>query len=409
MQSKIRIFASNSSGSKAGNSSTKAKDKENAEISSDISASEVMISMTKKKNTNILNYFSKTTVSKAKAKARKVTNIDVFDKVSESVESNDVATVKVCVDEDRKRTDKSNAVKLAPLFQRRLNTVDPQVRKARLEFLQNGLPTNIRKIKANKKNPEEGLFRLLFPAISHVQQKDDDPLWESASKPIPLLSDKNHHYEFSENAKIFRFKITNDINHTSEIPRTLNNNAVVNLKSKCKDSGMESMFNSYKRKKDDYLKKLEELNESFDNFSDIVEVFDYGDGFNSLWTEIYKPRSSEIMGNNQTVHRLTGWLKTWKEYNNEVKNLRKSKENKDSDDDSDVFVSSDDENIGLRAPGNVCLLSGPVASGKTSLVYALAAELDYNVLEVNASSKRTGKCSEFKHNNSVNNALSRFN
>ncbi|KAL0271266.1 UNVERIFIED_CONTAM: hypothetical protein PYX00_008410 [Menopon gallinae] len=388
IQSKIRIFATNSTGSKAGNSSVKAKNKENTEISGDISESEVMISVTKKK-TNILNYFSKTTVPKAKVKTKKVTDIDVFDGVGKPVETVDVAAGKLCTDEDRNRTDKPKAVKLAPLFQKRLKVaVDPQVRKARLEFLQNGLPTSMRKISSNKKDAEEGLFRFLFPVISHVQQKDEDPLWESASDPIPLLSDVR--YDFSGRENVFRYKITTDINHVSNTPTNVDSDALVNLNTKYRDVDMQSILKSLKQKKDDYLKKLEDLNDSFDTSREVVEVFDDADGFNSLWTDIYKPRSVEIMGNTQTVNKLSGWLKSWKEYNNEVKKLKKS-ENKDSDDDSDVFISSDDDSLGLRAPGNVCLLSGPVASGKTSLVYALASELDYNVLEVNASSKRTGK------------------
>lgn len=37
------------------------------------------------------------------------------------------------------------------------------------------------------------------------------------------------------------------------------------------------------------------------------------------------------------------------------------------------------------------LLVGPAGCGKTASVYALAEELGYNVLEVNASSRRNGK------------------
>lgn len=37
------------------------------------------------------------------------------------------------------------------------------------------------------------------------------------------------------------------------------------------------------------------------------------------------------------------------------------------------------------------LLVGPAGCGKTATIYALADELGYNVLEVNASSRRNGK------------------
>ena len=39
----------------------------------------------------------------------------------------------------------------------------------------------------------------------------------------------------------------------------------------------------------------------------------------------------------------------------------------------------------------MALLVGPSGSGKTAMVFALAAELGFKVLEVNASSNRTGK------------------
>ena len=41
--------------------------------------------------------------------------------------------------------------------------------------------------------------------------------------------------------------------------------------------------------------------------------------------------------------------------------------------------------------GNTALIEGPPGSGKTSTVFALAAQMGFNVLEVNASSNRTGK------------------
>lgn len=59
---------------------------------------------------------------------------------------------------------------------------------------------------------------------------------------------------------------------------------------------------------------------------------------------------------------------------------------------------------------------GPAGCGKTATVYALAEELGYNVLEVNASSRRNGKTvlshlheatqSHSLNNNSSSNAVS---
>ena len=40
---------------------------------------------------------------------------------------------------------------------------------------------------------------------------------------------------------------------------------------------------------------------------------------------------------------------------------------------------------------NTALIEGPPGAGKTAAVYALAAEMGFNVLEVNAASNRTGR------------------
>lgn len=53
---------------------------------------------------------------------------------------------------------------------------------------------------------------------------------------------------------------------------------------------------------------------------------------------------------------------------------------------------------------------GPSSSGKTAAVYALAEELGYNVLEVNASSRRNGRTvlshlHEATQSHSVNNSI----
>ena len=45
----------------------------------------------------------------------------------------------------------------------------------------------------------------------------------------------------------------------------------------------------------------------------------------------------------------------------------------------------------LDSLGNTAVIEGPPGSGKTAAVFALAAEMGFNVLEVNASSNRTGK------------------
>ncbi|GAB1606977.1 hypothetical protein Ahia01_000980400, partial [Argonauta hians] len=126
------------------------------------------------------------------------------------------------------------------------------------------------------------------------------------------------------------------------------------------------------------------------------------------WTEKYQPlQSSEIVGNGGSVRKLKCWMLEWKQRTDRearkltkllMKQKRQKKKSKDDDsnsamswkdDDSDFAVSpSDSEEDSLC---NTKLLTGPPGAGKTAAVYALAAELGYQVFEMNASSIRSGK------------------
>ena len=73
-----------------------------------------------------------------------------------------------------------------------------------------------------------------------------------------------------------------------------------------------------------------------------------------MWTEKYRPKVlGEVAGNDELRGKINKWLRTW--------------------DNSSKPI----------------LLQGSPGIGKTSLAYALADELDYHVIELNASDKRT--------------------
>ena len=114
-----------------------------------------------------------------------------------------------------------------------------------------------------------------------------------------------------------------------------------------------------------------------------------------MTTSPWEPFATNYTKHFEIVKKLKNWLKSWKDFDEELKSLVKSNnKNKCSESDGDDFDDDDDFFIGsekLKPPHNVCLLSGPNGCGKTALVTALAEELEFNIIEVNASSKRTGK------------------
>ncbi|XP_034192215.1 enhanced level of genomic instability 1 isoform X4 [Osmia lignaria lignaria] len=102
---------------------------------------------------------------------------------------------------------------------------------------------------------------------------------------------------------------------------------------------------------------------------------------NVSWTYKYRPKSTEeIVGNENAVIKLREWLVRWK-----IKFIN------ESDDSENDFYSSDTSYSRTNGNNQVAVLLGPHGSGKTASVYALAEEFGYTVLELNASSKRSGK------------------
>merc|ERR1719232_365374 len=110
---------------------------------------------------------------------------------------------------------------------------------------------------------------------------------------------------------------------------------------------------------------------------------DSGSGL--MWSSKYQPRSgADILGNEDTVSGLREWLRTWSGATNKSGSGSTSE---DMTSDSEYEVDTEL----LDSLGNTALIEGPPGSGKTAAVFALAAQMGFNVLEVNASSNRTGK------------------
>ncbi|XP_077576076.1 ATPase family AAA domain-containing protein 5b [Stigmatopora nigra] len=122
-----------------------------------------------------------------------------------------------------------------------------------------------------------------------------------------------------------------------------------------------------------------------------------------LWTDKYRPRcASELIGNILQVRKLHHWLKKWKRHSllsesrtiKKMKNEEKSSENSSAQEiwdcgDFQGEVGSEESNEEPMC--NTMLITGPLGVGKTSLVYACAQELGFQVFEVNSSSLRNGR------------------
>eukprot|EP00026_Physarum_polycephalum_P000975 Phypoly_transcript_00976.p1 GENE.Phypoly_transcript_00976~~Phypoly_transcript_00976.p1 ORF type:complete len:1215 (+),score=300.28 Phypoly_transcript_00976:74-3646(+) len=104
---------------------------------------------------------------------------------------------------------------------------------------------------------------------------------------------------------------------------------------------------------------------------------------NPLWTETYRPQNSgEILGNKDCVTLLHSWLDRWRDKEErrwaKAQDKAKPKLKRLKRDKGDKLC-------------NAMLLVGPHGSGKTATVYAVAKELGFEIIETNASSRRTGK------------------
>ncbi|XP_060815268.1 ATPase family AAA domain-containing protein 5 [Bombus pascuorum] len=272
--------------------------------------------------------------------------------------------------------------KLAPLFTKRKRP-NPEIIAARRLFLQPDMTDNNSKNKNRKVNVRS---ILPFPLISHVTQLNNLSWHETNIFNIPKeicnnyvpiidINDFKSLIDFSKKKlraleKINKPKIqevlTDIEKHCSNVKDMWD---VISLIVKEQPNKIVSPKTKTKKNKQSGKKEVIEYKTKEDQF-------EY-----CSWTYKYRPKcSQQIVGNEEAVAKLREWLLGWK--------LMFTNEDVSS---GDEFYSSDSCQTRISENNQVAVLLGPHGCGKTASVYALADEFGYTVLELNASSRRTGK------------------
>ncbi|KYQ56478.1 ATPase family AAA domain-containing protein 5 [Trachymyrmex zeteki] len=277
--------------------------------------------------------------------------------------------------------------KLAPLFIKR-RKIDPAVTAAKRLFLQSDI------INVENKNTDykinNGISVLPFPAISHITQLEDE-LNSIRSEIEHKFSMKIFEKKYLPSIDISNYKYITNCREASKTIKTIKGPVKANVEQVLSEieklyPGVRRMWETISTIKGDLEKnspspKGRKTHERKRMLTENVEK-EEKQSHNCAWTYKYKPMSAqEIVGNEEGANKLKNWLSGWR--------ASLTKENDDSS--GDEFYSSDCSSSSNIENNQIAVLLGPHGSGKSASVYVIAEELGYSVIEVNASSKRTGK------------------
>lgn len=268
--------------------------------------------------------------------------------------------------------------KLAPLFIKKLPKplIDPAVIEARQSFLfSTELPSNIRATIDRQRQVEEEILSndlVAFPLVSHVTQLPSATSEVCNFKDSKIKINDEEEDEQEVDAKI----ILNCGQFTScslemmpviinETPLQLTTEDVKATVKSIKDSSGKFPVNRL------FKQLLKKHKKASSNASEISF-------HNSLFIDVFRPsKFDEYLIATRAVEELKKFLTTWNDRNNKF-------DGNDSDSNSRSSWKGPSHN-------NYVVLSGGNGSGKTSSVYALANDLNYEVIEINAGSRRSGK------------------
>lgn len=309
------------------------------------------------------------------------------------IENEDFEETLVVVDTPKKD---ANPTKLAPLFFKKLPkpSVNPAVKEARRNFLLSGLPEELRNSIDKQKQYEEDILGnelIAFPLISHVTQLKNEQnvqqeelanegnLWTKSI--IKIKAEKKEDKDQNRERLLKCGELTNcNVGDTpmvisyeirsierESIDKSILKRIVKENKEAFGNYPTNRCFNQLHTKFSS--SKAQDVDDAKD-----VESEEGGNDENMLFIDIFKPsKFVEFFINCKPVKELQTFLLTWNE----------KTEGYDSDESN--------SRTSTKGMNNFAVLSGSSGSGKTSSVYALANELNYQVIEINAGSRRSGK------------------
>ncbi|KAK9881270.1 hypothetical protein WA026_015394 [Henosepilachna vigintioctopunctata] len=294
------------------------------------------------------------------------------------------------------RVNKKKPLKVAPIFTKTIPKpqVDPELMEAKRKFLLSEIPDMIKKTSENKGSRIIPEFDV-FPKISHITQiSPEELLFYLSNVDLPMRTDDMFEYTYED------LKCKSLINISTVDKSSFNKSKPIqnvrtiirNLKFNNPDYPVHRSFRLLQQKTGKGKKTSENVTSGkHDNARKETNSRKESQSSEHTWIEKYKPNSSEeFIGNFQAVSYLKKWLESWHEA---FKNRKKKFETGliSSDSESDFILSDSESLLGSSSLPSTVILTGPCGSGKSSSVYAICNELGLDVIELNASSRRSGK------------------
>lgn len=277
-------------------------------------------------------------------------------------------------------------VKLAPIFVSK-QQLSQEAIEAKQRFLQSGVPEKLKKNIVQQTSNNTCLDN--FNPVLHVQQNGSYYDNFQGKDWFEFKSREIEDINTIENCSFKSFMMPM-LTEKSSLP-TVQIKPEKILKTIKSTYPRFPVYRTYHKLRCKYKGDFKDFN--YTNLDNSIEIIDSSLDISNEnpeklnWCDKYKPTSSnQIIGNFESIKELKRWLETWSEKLTKEKTI-----GSDSSDMSDFCYSDMDSRDSIKSTNNILIVTGPTGCGKTSSVYAIAAELAIKVIEVNASSKRNGK------------------